>query len=207
MKKLITLARQRLGRSKPSVQPQQAVSDDTASKLANAVEQLQGRDRVGIVGEGAVVAGSVAAGAAAAGTVATAAGATTLLGSTTLAGALGGVFVTTTPVGWVVGTAALAGMAGYGLVKLVRSGSKQDVVRERYTALLSAQLQGLQAAGQQSDASALDALMAQAVACAALDAGKAQSLAALVKAGRVPEPVAIERVRALLDAHSHVSTD
>ena len=70
--------------------------------------------------------GSGAVGAAAAGSLATAAGASTLLGSTSLASVLGGVFVTTTPIGWVVGAAVAAGAAGYGISKLINSINKDD---------------------------------------------------------------------------------
>lgn len=87
------------------------------------------RDRIGILGElGATGLGGVA-GAVIAGTVAAAAGATTLFGSSTLASMLGGILVTTTPVGWVVGGAVLGGAIGYGIAKLVRSGGECDAIR------------------------------------------------------------------------------
>ncbi len=98
-------------------------------KVRAALDKLKGRDRVGVMGEGAALLGGAGAGAALAGSAAGMAGATTLLGSTSLASLLGGVFVTTTPIGWVVGSAAVAGAAGYGIAKLIRSGSKQDQLR------------------------------------------------------------------------------
>ena len=94
-----------------------------------AVEQLEQRDKVGLLGKGLGVGAGAAGGAAAAGSIATAAGATTLLGSTSLASVLGGVFVTTTPVGWVVGCALAAGLAGFGISKLIYSGGKHDQIR------------------------------------------------------------------------------
>jgi len=87
------------------------------------------RDRIGILGELGVAGLGVTAGAALSGTIATAAGAATLAGSTTLASILGGVFVTTTPVGWVVGSAMTGGALAYAAVKLVRSGAKCDIRR------------------------------------------------------------------------------
>lgn len=104
---------------------------EAKDKIEKAIETLEGKDKVGVLGEGLAAVGGAAAGVAAAGSIASAAGATTLLGSTTLASTLGGVFVTTTPVGWIVGAAAVAGAAGYGISKLVRSGSEQDQIREQ----------------------------------------------------------------------------
>lgn len=84
------------------------------------------RDRVGILGEVGIIGIGVAGGVASAGTAAAAAGATTILGSSTLGGLLGGVLVASTPVGWVIGTAALGGATAYGISKLFRSGNVSD---------------------------------------------------------------------------------
>lgn len=88
------------------------------------------KDRVGVLGElGATGLGGVA-GAGIAGATASAAGVATLFGSSTIGSVLGGVFVTTTPVGWVVGSIALGGAVGYGISKLVSSGGKSDAIKE-----------------------------------------------------------------------------
>ncbi len=87
------------------------------------------RDRIGILGELSVTGLGAVAGAAVSGAAAGAAGAATLAGSTTLASILGGIFVTTTPVGWVVGAAAAGAGLGYAASKLVRSGGKADVYK------------------------------------------------------------------------------
>ncbi|MGJ0515983.1 MAG: hypothetical protein ACR65O_09600 [Methylomicrobium sp.] len=87
------------------------------------------RDRLGILGELGVTGLGVTTGIAISGTVAGAAGAATLAGSTTLASLLGGVFVTTTPVGWIVGSAVVCGSLAYSLGKRVRSGSKFDTIK------------------------------------------------------------------------------
>jgi len=87
------------------------------------------RDRVGILGEFGATGLGIGAGAGVAGATASAAGVATLFGSSTLASALGGVFVTTTPVGWVVGSIALGGTVGYGISKLVSSGGKNDAIK------------------------------------------------------------------------------
>ncbi len=103
----------------------------TREEYLSATKTLSRRDRVGITGEAAATGGGVAAGAAAASAIAGAAGATTILGSTTLGSVLGGVFVATTPIGWVIGCAALAGLAGYVIAKLARSGGRHDEKRKR----------------------------------------------------------------------------
>lgn len=98
----------------------------------NALEQMKNssRDRIGILGDlGATSVGGMA-GAGLAGTTASAAGVTTLFGSSTLASILGGIFVTTTPVGWVLGSIVVGGAVGCGIGKLVRSGGQNDVVRK-----------------------------------------------------------------------------
>lgn len=98
----------------------------------------------GVAGEHLAAIGGVVGGIAVAGTVAGTAGATTLLGSGALASALGGVFVTTTPVGWVVGSAALLGAAGYGIAKMIRSGSSQDQMRKEVILRLRQRLEVLE---------------------------------------------------------------
>lgn len=88
------------------------------------------KDRIGILGElGAAGLGGVA-GVGVAGATASAAGVATLFGSSALASVLGGIFVTTTPVGWVVGSIALGGTVGYGISKLVSSGGKSDAIKK-----------------------------------------------------------------------------
>ena len=172
-------------------QPQEAA-------IRSAIEKMRGRDRVGLVSEHLAAAGGAAAGVAAAGTIAGAAGATTLLGSTGLAGMLGGVFVTATPVGWVLGSAALMGAAGYGIAKLIRSSSEQDRVRrefiERQTERLLA-LEGAQA--PQDEKVELGQLMALTLAAGVLDQADASRMVDLVDAGKLPVALALERMRSL----------
>ena len=98
----------------------------------NALEKMKKspRDRVGVLGElGATGLGGLA-GVGIAGTTASAAGIATVFGSSTLGSILGGIFVTTTPIGWVVGSVALGGAVGFGISKLVRSGGQNDSIRQ-----------------------------------------------------------------------------
>jgi hypothetical protein len=86
-------------------------------------------DRVGVLGQLGVTGLGITAGVAASGSIACAFGATTLLGSSTLGSLLGGVFVTTTPVGWVVGSAVAAGAVAYCAGKAINSGGKSDAIK------------------------------------------------------------------------------
>ena len=92
--------------------------------------KISPRDRVGILGELGVTAIGAGAGVAASGAMAGALGVSTLLGSSTLGSLLGGIFITTTPVGWVVGSAVGIGVLAFGATKLIRSGGKNDAIRE-----------------------------------------------------------------------------
>lgn len=93
-----------------------------------ALEKLKKspEDRLAIVGKYGIVGMGITAGVAASSSVAATAGATTLLGSTTLANLLGGVLVTTTPVGWVIGTAAASGVIAYGMLKFFENGIENN---------------------------------------------------------------------------------
>lgn len=104
----------------------------TIDEYIQALEKMKRcpRDRVGILAELGVTGIGITAGAALSGTIAGAAGAATLAGSTTLASILGGVFVTTTPVGWVIGAAAAGGALACAASKLVRSGGKCDTLKK-----------------------------------------------------------------------------
>jgi len=116
----------------PAPQDGFKIPELTTEEYIQALETMKQspKDRVGMV---AVLGGTglgVIAGTAASGSIAAALGVTTLLGSSTLGTVLGGVLVTTTPVGWVIGAAAAAGAIGYGISKLVRSGARADVIKE-----------------------------------------------------------------------------
>jgi hypothetical protein len=92
------------------------------------VEKNSGSDKLGLVGKTTVLATSAAAGSAIVSTTGVAA---TIFGSSGLASVLGGVFVATTPIGWILAGAAGATALGYGAMKLVASGGKNDATRER----------------------------------------------------------------------------
>jgi hypothetical protein len=171
---------------------------DEESKLEKAIEKLNGRDKVGVSAEVAATAGGVAAGAAAAGAIASAAGATTLLGSSGLASLFGGIFVATTPVGWVIGSAVVAGATGYGLMKLARSGAKQDIVRKEMIERLTDRLSALQRENSaNSSIVELQQLIALTLASDFISEDQARRMVVLVENGALNLETAIIRLRAL----------
>ena len=118
----------------------------SAEEYINALETMKEstRDRIGILGGiGATSLGGIA-GSGAAGVIASTAGTATLLGSSTLASIMGGVFVVATPVGCVVGSVIVGGAIGYGLSSLVRSGGKSDAVKKMNMRELGEKIQKLQ---------------------------------------------------------------
>jgi len=119
----------------------------TKKQYVAALEKMKKspRDRIGILGELGVTGLGAAAGAALSGAAAGVAGVATLAGSSTLASILGGVFITTTPIGWVVGSVAAGAGLGYAASKLVRSGGKSDVYRINSIRDLEARISQLKA--------------------------------------------------------------
>jgi hypothetical protein len=92
-------------------------------------------DAVGIFGDIVILCACGAAGAVGAGAIATFFGATTIFGSSALASIAGGVFVTTTPIGWIAGTASAGVAVAYGATKLIKSGAisnerKKQIIHE-----------------------------------------------------------------------------
>lgn len=187
----------------PTASPVPEMADSEESTIRRAIDKMRGRDKLGLAGEHLAGVGSAAAGVAAAGTIAGAAGATTLLGSTSLAGLLGGIFVTATPVGWVIGSAAVFGAAGYGIAKLIRAGSEQDQVRKGFIERQAQRLMALEAErATQDEKIELGQLMALTVAAGVMEEDSARRMVDLVNGGQLPASLALQRVRALAMAKS-----
>lgn len=181
------------------------IANSDESAIETGLKRLKGKDRIGRAGEVAGVAGGVAAGATAAGTIAGAVGATTLLGSPGLATLLGGVFVTSTPVGWVVGCALVGGAAAYGVVKLARSGGHQDALRDRLSKSLTSKLRRVREQKSVPDGNEFAAALAIAIDTGAMAPADAERMRALVAQGKLVPDLAARRLQLLLQAHSTTS--
>lgn len=174
----------------------------TREQKRNAVERLKGRDRVGVAGELMGTGAAAAGGAAASGAIASAFGASTILGSSTLGSVLGGVFVASTPLGWVVGSALAAGAVGYGIARLCSSGGTQDQRRRQL-------IEELQERGQKAEAGnplppelvALHKTLTEVVTEAAV-LTKSEKILALVEEGKLEPAIAIRRLNAVVAAWS-----
>lgn len=191
---------EQLGNSNVSDNAEQTKSETNANQISQAIEKLKGKDKVGVAGEALAAVGGAAGGVAAASTLASAAGASTLLGSTSLAGALGSFFVTATPVGWVVGAAAVAGAAGYGISKLVRSGSKQDQIREQLIKKMELRLSALKKDERNElNLTEFSQLLAVAIEKDLITELKAKSMISLIENGSLNPGIAIQRLKALIE--------
>ncbi len=138
------------------------------------------------------------AGAGAASTIASAAGATTLLGSSTLANVLGGIFVTTTPFGWVIGSAAIAGAAGYVLANMVRSGSQQDQVRKEIIEGLNKRLQAIQSKNKDHGIlTELNQILSLAIINGLIKDDQAERMIELIEQGSLKAEIALTRIKAM----------
>lgn len=91
------------------------------------IEKQSGSDKLGTVGTLGV---TIAGGAAGATGVMVSGIGGTLLGSSALASMLGGIFVVSTPIGWIFGGGGLVAATVYGLSRLIESGGRENQKRE-----------------------------------------------------------------------------
>jgi hypothetical protein len=105
----------------------------TKEEYESALKKMKNSrsDVVGKIGTLGITGIGVTAGIGASGPIAATFGATTLMGSTTLASIFSGILVTTTPIGWVVGSAIAAGSLAYGTGLLIRSGERCDNIKKK----------------------------------------------------------------------------
>jgi len=175
----------------------------TREEYLKALRKLKGRDRVGLAGEVAATGVGVAAGAAGSTAIAGAFGASTLLGSSTLGSLVGGVFVTTTPIGWVIGSALAAGAIGYGISKACSSGGSNDQIRRETARAVRTRLQACEEVEMaklcyDDFIDALDMAMSTGV----LDPEKSDKLIRLVDEEKMDVQTATKRVTAMIDPQS-----
>lgn len=174
----------------------------TPEDLECVIEKLKAKDRFGELGQWAATIGGTAAGGAAAGSVAAVAGASTLFGSTTLASALGGVLVVSTPVGWVVGSALVGGALAFGVSQLIKSGARNDRIREEIVARLSARLDSLknQTNITSDSVDLLKESLEEAIRLDRVTEISATQMLSLVESGKLDLNIAIKRIKDLCES-------
>lgn len=173
----------------------------TATDLERALSILEGRDAIGRFAEWLAATAGVAGGAAAAAPLATYFGASTLLGSTALGSLLGGVFVTTTPIGWTVGAIVGGGTLALVLVKMLRSGARQDEVRKKLRKGLETRLARLK--GARASIDTLEALRVElrlALDEGKIDVDRAYRVTAAVDQGKLSAENALVAIRRFVHA-------
>ncbi len=173
-----------------------------ASSKHEDIGKLDSRDRVGVAGEVLGALGGAAGGATAAGTLAAAAGATTIPVLTSTAGWFGITVLSTTPVGWIVGSGLAAGLIAVGVARLIFSGGKQDQIRKDLIGRLRRKTAGRQVFAAaildskhlSSVISVIDAALEQEL----IDQVMAYRIVSLVARGKLDPDLAIERIRAVM---------
>ena len=174
-------------------------TDTATDELNFVIGKLKGKDKVGVAGEALAAVGGAAGGLAAASTLASVAGASTLLGSSSLAGGLGGTLVAATPVGWVIGSAIVAGAAGYGISKLVRSGSHQDQIRAQLIKKMEGRLAALrQDHPKESSLEDLHQLLSIVIEKGLISEVQAERMVGLVEKGSLKAEVALQRLKSMV---------
>lgn len=179
--------------------------DVTKKQLLAAIKSLENRptDRVRILGDLGITAAGVGAGAAAAGTIAGIAGVTGIPVITTAASWLGASLSLATPVGWIVGTAAAAGFAAYGLSRLVRSGGLADGKLQELKVHFRDQLKHVEALERSGSITANDRTqfirsLRELIEKDAMPPSRAFSLIEVVEKGQMPLSEACRLVGELL---------
>jgi hypothetical protein len=177
----------------------ESTNSHSVEELEKAIKNLEGKDRVGSTGQVLTTVGGAAAGGVAAGSIAAVAGASTLLGSTTLASALGGIFVVATPVGWIAGCTIAGAAAAYGLSKMLKSGGRNDRVREELIAKIQKKLNASNMKSSESVViEELQQSLSQGIREGKLSEDDASRLVNLVELGKLNADVALLRVKDLI---------
>ena len=116
-----------------------------------------------------------------------------------MAGVLGGTLVAATPVGWVIGSAIVAGAAGYGISKLVRSGSHQDQIRAQLIKKMEGRLAALrQDHPKESSLEDLHQLLSIVIEKGLISEVQAERMVGLVEKGSLKAEVALQRLKSML---------
>ncbi|WP_262966766.1 hypothetical protein [Methylobacter psychrophilus] len=101
------------------------------AKHSSYTQNLKHNDKTGMLGKVMAMGTGVGTGYLVAPVAANLAGATTLLGSASLANVLGGLLVLTTPAGWIVGGIILGRSVGLAVFRLSHSGGINDERRQQ----------------------------------------------------------------------------
>ena len=175
---------------------------DQLLKLIREIEDSP-NDRVRILADAGIATLGVGIGAAAAGTVAAAIGVTSIWGVTTAASWVGISAVAATPVGWILGCAAVAGACVYGISRLVLGGGLAEGRKAELLQIYQQELRAIEAKERannvtDADKNRLITSMRELIEKGALLPEIAKRLIEQVEAGRIPISVAIVQIQSIL---------
>jgi len=177
----------------------------TKKMLLNMISELEKnpRDRFRILGDAGVTLVGIGLGAAAAGTLATATGATSIFGLTTVASWLGITAVAATPIGWVLGTAALGGAVAYGVSRMIHGGGlsegrKSELLQQYREDAREMEVKEQAGSISDDDKTKFIIAMRELIENDAIAPERAKALIEHVENGRVPLAQAFELIQSLL---------
>ena len=178
----------------------------TKEQLLKIIDELEKKpqDRVRILGDAGITLVGAGLGVAAASTLAGAAGVTSIWGLTTAASWIGVTAVSATPVGWVIGTAAVAGAAAYGVSRLIHNGGVSEGQKIELLHLYKEQAKAIDAKERSenitdADKTAFIVSLRGLIETNAIAPEKARLLIEYVEQGRIPISQALIIVKNILE--------
>ena len=171
---------------------------DKLEKNPDSKEKLLGK--IGVIGIGSSL------GAAAAGSVAAVTGVTSITGITTAASWLGISIVSVTPIGWVVGGAAVGAAVVYGFSKMISSGSYTEGKLNEIKSQIHSQIKEVERLEEEEkisedDINAFHIFLKQPIKADIIEPTKAQKLIHGVESGRIKLSLAYQLVENIVKAH------
>jgi len=190
------------------------MSQSSGEGVKDAINRLKEKDKVGNAGEFLAVLAGIAGGAGSAGPLAAATGMTTVPFLTSLFGHFGIVFLSATPVGWVISSSIVGGFAIYAVGKMIRSGGKQDQVRQDIVDRLNKKLHERKKSnipnhsdGQHANSGStvfnayilhrLEAALEDALKRELIEQEQAKRIAKAVITGKLDASIALDRLKAI----------
>jgi len=181
------------------------VNKTTKKKLLAMVSELEKNpnDKVRILGDVGITATGAILGFAAAGTLASAAGATSIWGLSTAASWVGVTAVAATPVGWIIGSTALAGAGAYGISRMIHGGGLSEGRKKELLQKYKEEFRNIVAkerAGNITEADKTKFIISlkELIAKDVISPDKAKNLIAQVENGRIPISQAFQLIEKLL---------
>lgn len=178
----------------------------TKKQLIKVIDDLKKRpnDRIRILGDVGISVVGAGLGAAAASTVAGALGITSIAGVTTVASWVGVTAVSATPIGWVIGAAAVGAGAAYGVSRIIHGGGLSEGRKSELLQQYKQEIRNMEAKENaesitQEDKDSFIFSLKELIAKDAIKPDEAKALIEYVENGIIPISEAFKTVYNLLD--------